>query len=158
MIWYLIDHHDDGGILVFLPGIYEIGKLCDMIKNEMRERKVNDCWMFGCWIWDVMWYVICRMIWCKSMHTYVYVCVCVCVYGCSWMIVKFGLSHYMVHLIHNNNNVYLASKRFNIVMSWLQHVMLMLTSPSSIRSQGIDARICTWMDMHEYDVYVVNLM
>ncbi len=44
-IWWIIDNLAEGGILVFLPGVYEINKLCDMIKGTMRERQVGGEYM-----------------------------------------------------------------------------------------------------------------
>lgn len=42
LIWHLIDTKPLGGILCFLPGVYEITKLCGMLEQAITHRKTSE--------------------------------------------------------------------------------------------------------------------
>jgi ATP-dependent RNA helicase DHX57 len=42
LVWHLIDNKPLGGILCFLPGVYEITKLCGMLEQSITHRETRE--------------------------------------------------------------------------------------------------------------------
>jgi ATP-dependent RNA helicase DHX57 len=42
LVWHLFDTHDQGGILVFMPGAFEINKLVRLVRESMKRRNIDD--------------------------------------------------------------------------------------------------------------------